>query len=56
MTSMSRAVGMTFAISPTLTASAQAGYFWTEPEDGDPGTDGFSYKGELGNIDPRTTV
>ena len=47
-------VGMTFAFSPTLTASAQAGYFWTKPKTGD-GKDGFSYKGELANIDPRTT-
>jgi hypothetical protein len=47
-------VGMTFAISPTFTASAQAGYFWTEPKTGS-GKSGFSYKGELANIDPRTT-
>ncbi|TRZ84450.1 hypothetical protein D4R89_13480 [bacterium] len=48
------AVGMTFAFTPTLTASAQAGYFWTEPKTGER-KDGFSYKGELANIDPRTT-
>jgi hypothetical protein len=47
-------VGMTFAFTPTLTGSAQVGYFWKEPENG-PGKDGFSYKGELSNIDPRTT-
>jgi hypothetical protein len=47
-------VGMTFAFSPTLTASIQAGYFWTKPKTGD-GKDGYSYKGELANIDPRTT-
>jgi hypothetical protein len=47
-------VGMTFAFTPTLTASAQVGYFWTEPSTGS-GKDGFSYKGELANIDPRTT-
>lgn len=47
-------VGMTFAFTPTLTASAQVGYFWTEPSSGS-GKDGFSYKGELANIDPRTT-
>jgi hypothetical protein len=47
-------VGMTFALSPTLTASVQAGYFWMQPKTGD-GKDGYSYKGELANIDPRTT-
>ena len=47
-------VGMTFALSPTLTGSAQAGYFWTKPKTGSE-KDGFSYKGELANIDPRTT-
>lgn len=47
-------VGLTFAVSPTLTASAQAGYFWTEPSTGE-GKSGFSYKGELANTDPRTT-
>ena len=47
-------VGMTFAISPTLTASAQGGYFWTEPKTG-PGKSGFSYKGELANSNPHTT-
>jgi hypothetical protein len=47
-------VGMTFTITPTLTASAQVGYFWANPKTGN-GKDGFSYKGELANIDPRTT-
>ena len=47
-------VGMTFAISPTLTASAQVGYFRMEPKTGS-GTDGLSYKAELANSDPRTT-
>lgn len=47
-------VGMTFTMTPTLTASAQAGYFWTEPKTG-PKRDGISYKGELANVDPRTT-
>jgi hypothetical protein len=47
-------VGMTFAIGRTLTASAQVGYFWTEPKTGS-GKDGLSYKAELANIDPRTT-
>jgi hypothetical protein len=47
-------VGMTFAISPTFNASAQAGYFWTEPKTGS-GKSGFSYKGELSNLDLRTT-
>jgi hypothetical protein len=47
-------VGMTFAFSPTLTASAQVGYFWQEPKTGE-GKTGISYKGELVNTDPRTT-
>ena len=34
--------------------SVQVGYFWKKPETGS-GKDGFSYKGELANIDPRTT-
>jgi hypothetical protein len=47
-------VGTTFALGPTLTASAQAGYFWTEPQAG-PKKEGVSYKGEIANTDPRTT-
>jgi Putative beta-barrel porin 2 len=47
-------VGMAFAISPTLTASAQVGYFWARPNTGS-GKDGPSYKAELANSDPRTT-
>jgi hypothetical protein len=48
------AVGITYALTPTLNGSAQVGYFWKKPENG-PTKDGFSYKGELRNIDPRTT-
>ncbi len=48
------AVGMTFAISPTLTGSAQVGYFWAKPNTGS-GKDGLSYKANLANSDPRTT-
>lgn len=47
-------IGMKFLISATLTASAQVGYFWARPKAG-LGKDGVSYKGELVNIDPRTT-
>ena len=47
-------VGMTFAISPTLTGSVQAGYFWTKPKTGS-GVDGLSYKADLANSDQRTT-
>jgi uncharacterized protein (PEP-CTERM system associated) len=47
------AVGATFAFSPALTASAQAGYFMKDPKTG-PKKDGPSYKAELKNIDPRT--
>ncbi len=49
------AVGITHAFSPTLTLSAQVGYFWKKPKTGS-ATDGFSYKGELRNTDPRTTI
>jgi hypothetical protein len=48
------ALGITHALTPTLNVSAQVGYFWMKPEKG-LGKDGFSYKGELVNIDPRTT-
>ena len=48
------AVGIIYALTPTLNGSAQVGYFWKKPENG-PTKDGFSYKGELRNIDPRTT-
>jgi len=47
-------VGMTYAIGPTLTVSAQVGYFWAKPKTGS-GKDGLSYKAELANSDPRTT-
>jgi hypothetical protein len=47
-------VGMTFAISPTLNASVQVGYFWVRPKTGS-GEDGLSYKAELANRDLRTT-
>ena len=48
------ATGITYALTPTFNGSAQVGYFWKKPETGSR-TDGFSYKGELRNIDPRTT-
>jgi hypothetical protein len=48
------AVGITHAFTPSLNGSAQVGYFWKESENG-PTKSGFSYKGELRNIDPRTT-
>lgn len=47
-------IGMKFLISTTLTASAQVGYFWARPKTGT-AKEGVSYKGELANIDPRTT-
>ena len=48
------AIGITHAFTPTLTASAQAGYFVQNPETGE-NEDGFSYKAELRNTDARTT-
>lgn len=48
-------VGFTYAFSPTLSASAQVGYFWKEPEVGT-GTDGVSYRANITNRgDTRTT-
>jgi hypothetical protein len=47
-------IGMIFALTPTLNASAQVGYFWKEPKSGAK-KDGLSYKGDIGNVDPRTT-
>lgn len=48
-------VGMTFVVTPTWTVSAQAGYFWTEPSAAGSKKSGISYRGDLVNIDPRTT-
>jgi hypothetical protein len=47
-------LGITYAFSPTLNASAQAGYFWKEPETGKK-TDGLSYKASITNLGARTT-
>jgi hypothetical protein len=47
-------VGITYAFTPTLTASAQAGYYWMSSKAGAK-QNGFSYKGELQNSDQRTT-
>ncbi len=47
-------IGMTFLLTSRLTASAQAGYFWQVPKDGD-SRGGISYKGELAQVDPRTS-
>ena len=48
------AVGVAFVVSPTLTASAQVGYFWAKPNTGS-AKDGVSYQADLANTDPRTT-
>jgi hypothetical protein len=47
-------VGMTFAFTPTLNASIQAGYYWMNSETGS-GNSGYSYQGDLTGIDARTT-
>ena len=47
-------IGMKFLLSAALTASVQAGYFWTRLKTGT-GKEGVSYKGDLANTDPRTT-
>jgi hypothetical protein len=47
-------VGITYAFSPTFNVSAQAGYFWKEPEIGEK-KDGVSYKASITNLDVRTT-
>jgi len=48
-------LGISYAFSPTLNASAQVGYFWKEMEAGDK-TDGPSYKASITNRDVRTTI
>lgn len=48
------AVGIAWAFSPSLTASAQAGYFQQAPKTGSR-KDGLSYKAEVKNTDPRTS-
>ena len=48
-------LGMMFVISPTLTASAQVGYFWAIPERGS-SENHPSYKADLANRDQRLTL
>ncbi|MEN6321032.1 MAG: outer membrane beta-barrel protein [Syntrophaceae bacterium] len=47
-------LGLSYAFSPTLNASAQVGYFWKEMETGTK-TDGVSYMASIANRDVRTT-
>ena len=48
-------VGVTYIFSPTLSASAQVGYFWQTPDVGS-GTNGVSYKASIMKLgDARTT-
>jgi hypothetical protein len=46
-------LGFAYAFSPTLNATAQAGYFWREPEVGTR-TDGVSYRASITNLGART--
>jgi hypothetical protein len=47
-------IGATFALTPALTALLQAGYYWKVPGIGGR-MSGFSYRGELASVDPRTS-
>jgi uncharacterized protein (PEP-CTERM system associated) len=47
-------VGVTYAFTPTFNGSVQVGYYLQRPKVGS-GNDGLSFKGELVNLDPRTT-
>lgn len=47
-------IGITYAFSPTVNASAQVGYFWKEPEVGSR-TEGVSYMASITNLGVRTT-
>lgn len=48
------ALGITYSPSPKLGATLEAGYYWMDSEAGSD-NNGFSYMGELHNIDPITT-
>lgn len=51
------AVGLSYMFSPTLTASAEAGYFWMDPRDPQfmKRQDGVSFKADIVQLDARTT-
>jgi hypothetical protein len=48
-------LGISYAFSPTLNASAQVGYFWKEMDTGSK-TEGVSYSASIINRDVRTTL
>jgi hypothetical protein len=50
------AVGMTYAFTPSVTGTAQVGYYWMDPESGIK-RDGLTYRGDLTTLDreARTT-
>jgi hypothetical protein len=47
-------IGVIYAFTPTLNGSVQVGYYLQSPKVGSK-NDGLSFKGELANLDPRTT-
>lgn len=50
-------IGLTYAFTPSLTGSAQVGYYWMDPESGVE-KDGITYRGDLTSLnrEDRTTV
>jgi hypothetical protein len=48
-------VGLSYVFTPSLTASAQIGYYWMEYLNQDPKFNGLTFKVDLANTDARTT-
>jgi hypothetical protein len=48
-------LGLTYAFTPSLTASAQIGYYWMERPNVDPDFSGLTFKADLANTDVKTT-
>ena len=49
------ALGLTYAFTPSLTASAQVGYYWMEQQNTDIKYSGLTFKADIANRDVRTT-
>jgi len=47
-------LGISYLFSPTLSASAQVGYYWQNPEIG-PNNNGVTFKADVTQLDARTT-
>jgi hypothetical protein len=48
------ALGLTYAFTPSLTASAQVGYYWMEKQNVDLNFSGLTFKADLTNRDVKT--